>query len=94
MIRIVVGLILAILCMAGPSQACGPNASSTFCADGWVAQPVSRTRAQDERPASEQAEDWTDDGTGPDPSFSGGGGIYVEGAVTIGEAPVPVEEPL
>lgn len=84
MIRVVAVLILAVLGMANPARACTTQASSTFCTDGWVAQPMGggdrRSRAE------EQAGVWPGEGSGTDPSF-GGDGVYVEGAVAV-EDPV------
>lgn len=88
MIRIAAILILAVLELTGPAGACSTKSSSTFCADGWVAQP---TRAREGRDAADgQGEAWLDDGSGTDPSF-GGDGIYVEGAVAV-EGPVPGDD--
>ena len=93
MVRIIAGLVLAVFCLAGPARACSTTASSTFCADGWVAQPMGRAKADDQRPGSEHGEDWPDDDGAAEPPFLDDG-IYVEGAVAIDDAPVPDEEPL
>ena len=84
MIHAVAILILAVAGLAAPAHACSTKASSTFCADGWVAQPAGRATGQD--PAGEQADAWPDDGSGTDPSFDGDG-VYVEGAVAVEEPP-------
>src|SRR5690606_25062857 len=79
MIRIIAGLLLAILCLSEPARACSTTASSTFCADGWVSQPVQRRGQPDE-----QAGSGFQDGMGSDPG-PGSDGIYVEGAVAVGD---------
>lgn len=87
MIRILALLILAASGLAAPAHACSTQASSTFCADGWVTQPV-QGRAQGQDPAGAWPEE-----TGPGPA-PGSDGIYVEGAVAV-EGPAPGdEEPL
>ncbi|MTD99173.1 hypothetical protein GIY56_02600 [Paracoccus sp. YIM 132242] len=87
MIRVIAVLILAVLGMADPARACTTQASSTFCTDGWVAQPMGggdrRSRAE------EQAGAWPGDDSGTDPSF-GADGVYVEGAVAV-DGPIPDE---
>jgi hypothetical protein len=80
MIRILAVLILTALALAAPAQACSTKASSTFCAEGWIAQPVERP-AHGQDPPADQPGAWPGEASGPDPSF--GEGIYVEGAVTV-----------
>ena len=92
MIRILAILILAVFGLAAPARACSTQASSTFCADGWVTQPVER-RAQGQDPAADQAGAWSDDDAGTGPPF-GDEGVYVEGAVAV-DSPAPGDdEPL
>lgn len=91
MIRVVAVLFWVIAGLNGSAQACTPNANSTFCADGWVAQPLGRVQPDEDPGASAPDEDWTGDGGGQESGFAGDD-IYVEGAVTIGTA--PEEEPL
>lgn len=93
MIRVVAVLICVMPWLAGPALACGAKGNSTFCADGWVAQPMGRAKADDQRPGSEHGEDWPDDDGAAEPPFLDDG-IYVEGAVAIDDAPVSDEEPL
>lgn len=87
MIRPGACLILMILGLAQPAQACAPNGGSTFCADGWIAQPTARE--QDQPPAPDQDTAWSGDGGRGDgaPLLMGDDGVYVEGAVVIGDAP-------
>lgn len=84
MIRVVAVLFLAVLTLAAPARACSTKAS-TFCADGWLAQPMGggdrRSRAE------EQAGARPDGNSGPDPGFPDNG-IHVEGAVVL-DGPVP-----
>ncbi|WEF23396.1 hypothetical protein [Paracoccus sp. S3-43] len=82
MIRIVAALILAAVGLAQPARACGSGASSTFCADGWVAQQPAKALGP-ESGGDAQADGWPGDGAEP-----GGDGIYVEGAVVV-DAPSP-----
>jgi hypothetical protein len=81
MIHVIAVLILAVSGVANPARACTTQASSTFCADGWVGQPMGGGDRRSQ--AEEQAADWPDDGSGVDPS-PGGDGVYVEGAVVVG----------
>ncbi|MGN7870288.1 hypothetical protein [Paracoccus sp. 22332] len=77
MIRIIAVLTLVVLGPAQPAQACGSGASSTFCADGWVAQQPAKALGPDSGGDS-QGGGWPDDATEPS-----GDGIYVEGAVVV-----------
>lgn len=97
MIRVIAGLAILSWIVVGlthPAQACSPKASSTFCADGWAGQPLGRVQTDEPHSAVEPTGDWTDGGGEQDPSFASGDDIYVEGAVTIGDAPTVDEEPL
>lgn len=95
MIRVSAVLVWIIVSLTSPAQACSANANSTFCADGWVArQPAGRVHADEQASAPEQGGDSIDDSGAPDAFSASGENIYVEGAVTIGDAPVPDEEPL
>jgi hypothetical protein len=91
MIRVVAAISWFIVLLAHSAQACSPKSNSTFCADGWVAQPMGRVDV-DRRQASEQAGDRIDDGSEQNPLS--GDEIYVEGAVTIGEPPAGTDAPL
>ncbi|WP_295047264.1 hypothetical protein [uncultured Paracoccus sp.] len=82
-------LILGCAASAQPVQACGSGASSTFCADGWVAQQPAKALGPQGGP---QADGWSGDGT--DPAFVGDDGVYVEGAVVLDDPPPDIEEPL
>lgn len=91
MIRIVAATSWLIVFLAHSAQACSPNSNSTFCADGWVAQPMGSDQA-DRRQALEQAGDWIDGGS--EKNLLSEGEIYVEGAVTLDDPPANIEEPL
>ena len=80
-----------VLSGAGPAAACSTSASSTFCADGWVARPMGARRV----PAAEDPAAPYDDpgGTG----FEAGSSeedLYVEGAVILDEPPSGPDEDL
>ena len=94
MIRVVAVLIGIIIGLANSAQACSQNASSTFCADGWMAQPMGRDSADGQDLALDQTGNWTSDGSATDPSYPGDEDIYVEGAVMLDEVSTPDEEPL
>ena len=80
-------LILTALGLAGPARACSTSGSSTFCADGWVAQTVEPRRPGG---ADIGADAGYGDGSGMEPgSFADG--VYVEGAVVVEEPPLEVE---
>jgi hypothetical protein len=87
MIRLGALLILTVLGLASPALACSTSGSSTFCADGWVAQ-----RVEPRRPDSSDigADAGYGDGTGLDPG-STADGVYVEGAVVVEEPPLEIE---
>ena len=91
MIRIVAATSWFIVLLAHSAQACSSNSNSTFCANGWVAQPMGRVHA-DRRQALEQAGDRIDGGS--EQNLLSEGEIYVEGAVTIDNPPADIEEPL
>ena len=81
-----------IVLLAHSAQACSPNPNSTFCADGWVAQPMGRVHA-DRPQALEQAGDWVHGGS-EEKNLLPESEIYVEGAVTLDDPPADFEEPL
>ena len=91
MIRNVAATSWFIVLLAHFAQACSPNSNSTFCADGWMAQPMGRVHA-DRRQALEQAGDWLDGDS--EKNLLPEGEIYVEGAVTLDDPPADIEEPL
>lgn len=90
MIRLAAPLILIALGLASPAVACSTSGSSTFCADGWVAQ-----RVEPRRPDSPDigADVGYGDGSGMDPG-STADGVYVEGAVVVEEPPLEIEDQL
>lgn len=90
MTRVIAILTGIIIALARPALACGPSSGSTFCAESWLAQPSSRSRSETPEAAVQEASDWPSDAQ----PLASPGEIYVEGAVVIGEAPVPEEEPL
>lgn len=88
MTRIAIALALAVLAAvlssAGSAGACSTSASSTFCADGWVARPMEARRAL---PAEDPAAPYGDpDGAGFEAGLSEQD-LYVEGAVILDEPP-------
>ncbi len=85
MIRVIAALILAILGSAAPARACTTQASSTFCADGWVTQPTSSRDAAGQDPGG-----LADAAPETAPAF-GEDGIYVEGAVSIDDPPIKAD---
>ena len=90
MIRVVAATSWIIVLLAHSSQACSPNSNSTFCPDGWVAQPIGRVNT--DRRTLEQAGDWIDGGS--DQTLLSEGELYVEGGVTLDDPPADMEEPL
>lgn len=91
MIRVVAVLILAVANFAGSAQACNTRASSTFCPEGWVAQPVGGRNDNDQALVEQSTGAWPDDDGGTDPAFLGEAGVYVDGAVVIDD-PIPEAE--
>lgn len=80
-----------VLCAAGPAAACSTSASSTFCADGWVAQPTETRRVPaDDHPAAA----YDDPGGTGFETGSSQEDLYVEGAVILDEAPSGPDEDL
>ena len=89
--RVVAVVILAVTGFAAPAQACSTKASSTFCPEGWVAQPVGGRTDNGQALAEQSTGAWLDDGGETDPAFFGEAGVYVDGAVVVDD-PIPEVE--